>query len=482
MLKIHRYPQAMRSKLFTVLIIFVALSLILLWGFQVFMLDSFYYELTKSRMSDSAEQIEELYESDDENFTQNLSAISLNNDFCVYIFDGSGDAIAKIHSENGCIIHVINGESLTSLYKTAVANGGEYFEIASLSAFKDNGETAKKHLHSRYILRDRIVFTSVKNTAKGDLIIILDAATVPINIIKGVLIVQLLITSIIMTLVAASISNWLAKKLSRPIIEVNRAAKKLTEGEYDVKFTGEGYREIYELSDTLNQTAKELKKTDMMQKELIANISHDLRTPLTLITGYCEMMRDIEGENNPENMQVVIDETARLSSLVNDLIDLSKYQSGSEEFEKESVDMDFLLLETVDRYKKLMQGKDYLFVYESVGPTFAMCDKKRILQVIYNLINNAINYCGDDKTVIIKLSTTDAGKVRVEVIDHGAGIAKEDLPLIFDRYYKVDKVHRRAVTGTGLGLSIVKNILEKHDAVYGVQSELGKGSVFYFEL
>ena len=86
-----------------------------------------------------------------------------------------------------------------------------------------------------------------------------------------------------------------------------------------------------------------------MQKELIANISHDLRTPLTLITGYCEMMRDIEGENTPENMQVVLDETARLSSLVSDLIDLSKYQSGAQKLEIESVDMDFLILETVER-------------------------------------------------------------------------------------------------------------------------------------
>lgn len=472
----------MRSKLFTVLIIFVVFALILLWGFQVFMLDSFYSRLTKSRMTGAAAQIEELYETDTHTFTDNLSAISLNNDFCIYVFNENGNSVAKIHSDNGCIIHVINGEALTKLYHTAVENGGECFETATLSEFKGSREAEKAVTHKHYRLRDRILYAAVKETTRGTLIIILDAATDPIIIVKSVLIVQLLITSIIMTLVAASISNWLAKKLSRPIAEVNRAARKLTEGEYDVKFTGESYREIYELSDTLNQTAKELKKTDMMQKELIANISHDLRTPLTLITGYCEMMRDIEGENTPENMQVVLDETARLSSLVNDLIDLSKYQNGSEKFEKESVDIDYLLIETVDRYQKLMQGKDYTFVYESVGPTFAMCDKKRILQVIYNLINNAINYCGDDKTVIIKLSTTAEGKVRVEVIDHGAGIAKEDLPLIFDRYYKVDKVHRRAVTGTGLGLSIVKGILEKHGAVYGVQSELGEGSVFYFEL
>ena len=471
----------MRIRLFSTLIVFVVLALILMWGFQIFMLDAFFYQSTKSRMTSATSQIATAYVSSSM-FAQNVSAIGLDNDFCIYVFNESGAPIAKVDSDSGCIIHAINDEALTELYKNAVDNGGEYFERASLGGFTGKKASSPKFAHSKYNVRDRILHSAIKSTEKGDIIIILDAAITPANVVRGALATQLIIITLIMVIIAALISNALAKKLSRPIADVNRAAKKLTVGEYDVEFTGEGYREIYELSDTLNHTAKELKKTEVMQKELIANISHDLRTPLTLITGYCEMMRDIEGENTPENMQVVLDETARLASLVNDLVDLSKYQNDSEKFDKESIDMDGLLIETVERYKKLMQGKGYTFIYESIGPTFAMCDKKRILQVIYNLINNAINYAGDDNTVILKLSVTNEGKVRVEVIDHGAGIAKEDMPLIFDRYYKVDKVHKRAVTGTGLGLSIVKGILEKHGAVYGVQSELEKGSIFYFEL
>ena len=129
-----------------------------------------------------------------------------------------------------------------------------------------------------------------------------------------------------------------------------------------------------------------------------------------------------------------------------------------------------------------MAGTGYTFVYESVGARYADCDKKRILQVIYNLVNTAINYAGDDKTVMIRLCDAADGRLRVEVIDHGEGIDKENLPYIFDRYYKVDKVHKRAVTGTGLGLSIVKNILTAHGAPFGVTSEVGVGSTFYFEL
>ncbi len=478
-----RKKMRLRSKLFTALIAFAMIILLLLWGFQVLMLDTTYYQLTKSRMSSVANQIEMLYTDTDtdKSFSQNITALALNNEFCIYIFDKNGSPIANAHPTSGCIIHSINSEKLTELYHNSLESGGEYFHRANMNGFKD-GEKRPFFKRDIYSVRDRILNVSVKDTPQGTLIIMLDSAISPVNVIKTALTFQLIITTIITAISAALIANILAKKLSQPISDVNRAAKRLTAGEYDVKFTGNGYREIYELSDTLNQTAKDLNKTDKLQKELIANISHDLRTPLTLITGYCEMMRDIEGENNAENMQVVIDETARLSSLVNDLVDLSKYQGNTEVLDIEEFDIDMLLIETANRYRKLMQDKDYTFVYESIGERIVKCDKKRILQVIYNLINNAINYSGEDKTVIIETLITDSGKTRIEITDHGEGISKEDLPYIFDRYYKVDKVHKRAVTGTGLGLSIVKGILEKHGATYGVRSEVGTGSTFYFEI
>lgn len=470
----------MRAKLFATFLVFVITALVLLWGLQVFMLDTFFYQITKNRMTTAAVQIEELYNSGDANFSQSVYATALNNEFCISVFGPDGRLITAADNGGGCIIHIVDDKTLNELYQKALDKGGEYFHRAALAGFQNND--AAMGLSDKYNVRDRILYIAVRQTDQGSLIMLFDAAISPVNMIKGALTVQLFSVTLLLIIVAGLLANVLSKNLSQPIADVNRAAKKLTVGEYDVAFTGESYREIYELSDTLNKTAEDLRRTDRMQKELIANISHDLRTPLTLITGYCEMMRDIEGENTPENMQVVLDETARLSSLVSDLIDLSKYQSGAQKMEIESVDLDFLILETVERYRKLMAGKEYTFVYESVGPTFVECDKKRILQVVYNLMNNAINYAGEDKTVILRLSVTENGKKRVEVIDHGEGIAEQDIPLIFDRYYKVDKVHKRAVTGTGLGLSIVKGILEAHGAAYGVESKLGEGSTFYFEI
>lgn len=474
----RRAPK-MRVKLFVNIIVFVLFAIFLLWGLQLFLLDSFYFQLAKNRMSDAAYKITEIQKDGYSDFSQQIHSIALNNEFCISVFGADGKLITSADIGGGCMIHNINDKSLNELYKKAVENGGEYFHRAGLREFQSN---VKNNYKAKYTVRDRILFVSITETSQGSMIMLFDAATTPVSITKAVLTVQLVFTTLVLSVLSVLIANIIAKNLSQPIADVNRAAKKLTHGEYDVNFTGNGYREIYELSETLNRTADDLKRTDQMKSDLIANISHDLRTPLTLITGYCEMMRDIDGENTPENMQVVIDEATRMSSLVKDLIDLSKYESGAVKLEKENVDIDYLIIETVERYRKLMSDGGYTFEYESVGPTFVQCDKKRILQVIYNLINNAVNYGGEDKRVVVRLCEGENGRKRVEVIDHGAGIAKEDLPYIFDRYYKVDKVHNRAVSSTGIGLSIVKNILENHGAVYGVQSETGKGSIFYFEL
>ena len=469
----------MRLKLFINIIAFVLITIFLLWALQLFLLDSFYFQSTKARMSDAAQRITRLEKGHLGDFSEQIYSIALINEFCISVFGRDGRLLTEADAGGGCMIHNINDASLTELYRLASNNGGEYFHRVNMRDFQSS---IKNNHKFNYKIRDRILYVSITETEHGPMILFFDAATTPVSIIKAVLTLQLVFTTIVLTILSALLANVIAKNISQPIADVNRAAKKLTHGEYDVVFTGEGYREIYELSETLNQTAEDLKRTEQLKKDLIANISHDLRTPLTLITGYCEMMRDIDGEKTPENMQVVIDEASRMSSLVSDLIDLSKYESGAVKLERESVDLDFLIIETVERYRKLMSDKGYTFEYASVGPTYVECDRKRILQVIYNLLNNAVNYGGEDKKVTVRLTSGENGRKRVEIIDNGAGIAKEDLPYIFDRYYKVDKEHKRELSGTGIGLSIVKNILETHGAVYGVQSEVGVGSRFYFEL
>ena len=179
------------------------------------------------------------------------------------------------------------------------------------------------------------------------------------------------------------------------------------------------------------------------------------------------------------NGTLLNDLSASLDS-VNDMLDMSRFISGKQSLNISAFSLTDAVRETVDRYVKLREREGYVIDFEYDTEVAVKADRTRILQVIYNLVNNAINYTGDDKTVTIK-QEINGNVVRISVIDTGEGISEENLPLIWDRYYKVDKVHKRAILGTGLGLSIVKNILLLHNSRFGVSSEIGKGSIFWFE-
>ena len=283
-------------------------------------------------------------------------------------------------------------------------------------------------------------------------------------------------------MLAVAISLYASQRIAKPISLTTKAAKELAKKNYDVEFDSKGYLEVQELNDTLNFAKKELAANERLQRELIANISHDLRTPLTMITGYGEVMRDLPGENTAENIQIIIDEATRLSSLVNDLLDLSKLQSGTMELQKSVFCITDSFKNIFARYAKLKEQDGYnIYLDKCKERVFVKADELKISQVIYNLVNNAINYAGEDKTVVVTQQVIGE-KVRINVTDHGEGIPADKLEYIWDRYYKVDKEHKRSVIGTGLGLSIVKSILNAHNARCGVTSTLGKGSTFWFEL
>ena len=293
--------------------------------------------------------------------------------------------------------------------------------------------------------------------------------------------VQLIYVSLILIILSLALALLLSRRIARPIININERSKEMAKGDYNVHFTASDYREVSELADTLNHTASELSRVETLRRELIANISHDLRTPLTMIRGYAEVMRDLPGENSPENVQVIIDESNRLASLVNHILDLSKLQSGTQQLSLTEYDLTESVRGIVDRVDKMTEADGYHITFTADHPARVYADAARIEQVIYNLLTNAVHYTGADHQVIVS-QTIANGQVRITVQDSGEGISPELLPHIWDRYYKGDKVHRRTVMGTGLGLSIVKNILELHKARYGVDSVQGQGSNFWFEL
>ena len=164
--------------------------------------------------------------------------------------------------------------------------------------------------------------------------------------------------------------------------------------------------------------------------------------------------------------------------MVNDLLDLSKLEAGVLPLEKARFNLTESIRQILHRYDKLA---DYRFPFHGKEDVWVEADELKISQVVYNLVNNAITYSGEDKTITLT-QQLEQGKVRISVTDTGEGIPQEKLKDIWERYYKVDKEHKRAQMGSGLGLSIVRNILEMHGGQYGVTSQLGKGSTFWFEL
>ena len=483
---------SIRWKLAMYMSLFVAVILLITWLSQVLFLDTFYRSVKKREMLESAEKLVSSLGTD------SLESVAfgeaIERSLCVMVYHINGEQATRIINADATgsnVIMTLSHDGLRYFYNKAMRGDGTCFSKITFGGVEiedspfwekppfqspdDNrGQIPTKNVRLLYV-------QVVQVSDRESYMILLDSKLQPLDTTVRTLTTQYVWISGIIVAIAAITVFLLYRKISAPLIRMNESAKKLAQGKYDVVFSGSGYLETRELADTLNYASHELSKVDRLQKELIANISHDLRTPLTMIKGYGEVMRDLPGENTPENMQVIIDETTRLSELVNDLLDLSRIQAGAREPSYEEFNLTAATREVLQRYDTLNKHRGYRIELIEEGDALVCADRQMILQVLYNLINNALNYTGDDKSVTVRLHKTESN-VRVSVTDTGEGISPDQLPLIWDRYYKVDKVHRRAMIGTGLGLSIVKEILEGHSAAYGVDSMQGSGSTFWFEL
>ncbi len=488
-MKKHLSATSIRWKLAVYLAVFVAIVLVVTWVFQVYLLNTFYEHIKKRELQQSADELSEFVEQDDLAMRAYSYALNCTMSVSVYRIEGETVSVLVNVDATGKNGFTLTDEMIAKYYRRAQENGGSYLGKFTFGGFEvDKGnsnrfsfegmlENVRVQTENIRLVCAQLTTTESENTY----IVLLNAGLQPLDSTVKTLQTQFIWIAVILLICAVIMVLLLYRRISTPLVRMNEAAKQLAHGKYDVEFMGEGYLETHELADTLNYASRELSRVDRLQKELIANISHDLRTPLTMIRGYGEVMRDLPGENTPENMQIIIDETTRLSELVNDLLDLSKIQSGTRKPTLEAFDLTAAVEETMRRYDTFVRHQGYRICTELNERVWVYADRGMILQVLYNLINNAINYTGDDQTVTVKQTVLD-GRVHIGVADTGEGIEPEQIPLIWDRYYKVDKVHRRAKIGTGLGLSIVKEILEIHHAAYGIHSVVGEGSEFWFEL
>jgi len=477
--KLRSQPLGIRQKVIYTFLAFAFIMLGILWLFQTVLLNPFYQSIRLQQITSQADSYaEQLHHP---NFYPTLVSSARQNDSCVIIATDQGVQYS-VDATPSCLIHRLPDYNYEYFYNLTRENGGQY----TLSISMNEAQTISPPFSKDTPVADRenaetIVYSRLAHVGGKEYCIIINATLEPITATVTTLRFQLFVISILFILIAAILALFLSQSISSPLVTLNKKSKLLGKRQAS-DFTVKGYREVSELGDTLTHAASELQKTDRLQRELVANISHDLRTPLTMIAGYAEVMRDIPGENTPENAQIILDEARRLSTIVSDVLDVSRIQSGTEPIVKERFDLTHDTREICQRFLAMTEREGYTIHYVTPDqPCMVMADRMMISRVIYNLINNAVTHTGESRSISVTQSVRGS-VVRISVADEGPGIPDDQLDSIWERYYKIDKEHKRAAVGSGLGLSIVKTILSMHSATYGVASSVGKGSVFWFEL
>ncbi len=452
--------------------IFTLLILLLLWVFQYFFIENYYRSAKKRDMAVAASRISSNSDMDKDDLEKLVYETAFKNAMNVKIVDKFGNEIFKENNMGSLSLLAQDkfGTTTFDLIGKYTESGSQtYSEVISNDYFK---------------MKELVLVTSFGLDTDGtERYLIIEASIEPLASTTKIIREQLIYISIILFELAFIVTIIISRRLSKPIADITETAKDFGAGDYDVSFNAKGYAEVEELSNVLENAKDEIKKVTDLRKELIANVSHDLRTPLTMVKAYAEMIRDLSGDNpvkREEHLKVIIDESDRLSNLVNDLLAISRIESGNMELNKQNFSIVEKLNDCMTRYKLLIEQEGYDIQYIPDEDREVYADMEKIDQVIYNFINNAINYSGEEKIIrVVQKNMHDC--VRIEVVDNGQGISKELLPKVFDRYYRGEK-YKRDVVGTGLGLSICKEILKKHDFAFGVQSTEGVGSTFWFEI
>ena len=461
--------KKLQRKLLLYILLFVVGLLLFVWLFEITFLQSFYENTKINEIKDLTPQIIEIL--DDERMEIYLNSLARQNDACILVIDQNADTFAS--NRAGCQLNNLSYNDIYYLLVKASENGGSYTAL-------DNDKLLiyEPFVGNLFMIdNDNVKSITYAQIIDSDTFVLIESAITPMVTTIKTIQTQIVFISIFVIIATLLLVSILSAKIVKPIEKIDQAAKDLANGRYQNDMNA-SYREANDLNQTLAKAAAEIQKADQAKRDLISNVSHDLRTPLTMISGYGELMIDFPEEKTDENIKIIIDETKRLTNLVNDLLDLSKLEDKKIKIVKQSFDLSSMIRQVYDSYQLLDKQID--LTLECDDNVLVLGDEQRLQQVVHNFINNAINY-SLGKPIAINCKKSENFAI-VSVVDHGVGISKQDLPYIWDRYYKVDKTHIRSSVGSGIGLAIAKEILELHDADYGVRSTEGQGSTFYFKL
>ncbi|HIS44324.1 MAG TPA: HAMP domain-containing protein [Candidatus Scatomorpha merdigallinarum] len=286
--------------------------------------------------------------------------------------------------------------------------------------------------------------------------------------------------------ISVFLSLLLAKTMIAPIQELTHAAEKVASGDFTDKVENSSKDEIGVLTRTFNdmalqleETLDDLKRSEQMRREFVANVSHELRTPITGVKSYAETLAadpDMPADTRERFLNVILNESDRMTKIVQDLLTLSRFDAGSFEFSFDYFSFETSVRDVYNAVRMEAQAHGHVFIIElEPGIPRIRGDKARVEQVLMNMVSNAIKYTKDGGRITIKAGVR-GGEVWCSVKDNGIGIPKEDTQKVFDRFYRVDKARSRESGGTGLGLSIAQEIVVRHGGRIDLKSRMGHGT------
>lgn len=527
-----------KIKLWVCFGLYAAIIFVTLWLLQVVFLQKFYNKMVIQNVKKVAKQIKTQESQND--LEEVIDEAALQHSLLIFLTDSQGNVLYNADEHNSVYEKYENSnktekdteknitenteenatENITentdentdtksALKEDTKTDQNPYFDSEEpmnwqLGAFRNLPQDYTKFLEQLLKSKDGTIGYTTKDDAayvygtklsvsernkwsdKGELILYISTQLGAVGAATNILRVQLVWVTILSLLIGFFIAYFFSRQFAKPISAISTQAKRMAVGEFEGEYERGFCQELDELSDTLKETATTLHQLENTRRELLANISHDLRTPLTMIKGYAEMVRDIswnDDEKREEDLMIIINESDRLTRLVNDILEYSSVQSAQYTVEFQAISISNLTKQVADQFAPLCEKKNIVIETEIQENQWVKGDQKLIERVLYNLIDNAICHSTDredNRKGVIQVRVKEKEHtVLVEVQDYGKGIPKEELPYIWDRYF-TSKKREKNKKKSGLGLAITKEILLKQKANFGVESE--DGCLFWFEL
>jgi signal transduction histidine kinase len=293
---------------------------------------------------------------------------------------------------------------------------------------------------------------------------------------------QLTLTALASAAIALVLSRLLALGMTQPLRDMAKAARRMETGDYSVRVHTRSRDEVGQLADAFNTMSAELQQLEQLRRDLVANVSHELKTPITALRAHLENLLDGVERPDPATLQVMLAQSERLGRLVEQLLDLSRLESGDVPLDREPIALAPLVTQVLSEIEVARSDRGVSVASDVQGDLpRVLADRERIHQVLFNLVDNAVRFTPAGGSVEVRAARLN-GTCEIRVVDTGTGIPSEHLPRLFERFYRVDPARSREDGGTGIGLAIARSVVEAHGGHIRAESQMGKGSTFTFDL